>query len=159
MLPENVQSNADAAAIDAAFPGAILEAKNEFKEITLVIDPAQIIAVCGHLKSKLAFDRLSAITAVDWHPQDPRFEIVYHLHRTKDWFRLRLKARVSEEIESACSVWRGANWFEREVFDMFGVKFTNHPDLKRILMPEDWEGHPLRKDYPVHGYRYSYQND
>jgi NADH-quinone oxidoreductase subunit C len=70
-----------------------------------------------------------------------------------------LKCRVNEEIDSVYSVWRSADWYEREIFDMFGVKFRNHPDLKRILMPEDWVGHPLRKDYPVHGHRYSYQNE
>ncbi|MBS1833923.1 MAG: NADH-quinone oxidoreductase subunit C [Acidobacteria bacterium] len=159
MLPETVLSHADAAAVEAALPGAVVEAKHEFHELTLVIDPARIVEVCAFLKHKQGFDRISTITAVDWFPADPRFEIVYHLQRTKDWFRLRLKARVNEEIESACSVWRGANWYEREVFDMFGVKFANHPDLKRILMPEDWHGHPLRKDYPVHGYRYSYSNE
>jgi NADH-quinone oxidoreductase subunit C len=159
MLPENVTQNADAAAVAAKFGDAVVEAKNEFQEITLVIDPAKIIDVCRFLKDVQKFDRVSAITCVDWFPSDPRFEVVYHLQRTKDWFRLRLKARVNSEIESACSVWRGANWYEREVYDMFGVTFRNHPDLKRILMPEDWDGHPLRKDYPIHGHRYSYKNE
>ncbi len=159
MLPENVTQNADAAAVAAKFGEAVVvEAKNEFKEITLVIEPSKIVEVCRFLREAQGFDRVS-ITCTDWFPSDPRFEIVYHLQRTKDWFRLRLKARVNEEIESACSVWRGANWYEREVYDMFGVTFRNHPDLKRILMPEDWDGHPLRKDYPIHGYRYSYKNE
>jgi NADH-quinone oxidoreductase subunit C len=159
MLPETVMSNADAAAVAAKFGAAIVEAKNEFKEITLVVEPARIVEVCGFLKHTQGFNRLSGVTCVDWHPSEPRFEIVYHLQRTKDWYRLRLKSRVSASIDSVCEVWRGANWYEREIFDMFGVTFANHPDLKRILMPEDWEGHPLRKDFPVHGHRYSYQNE
>ena len=164
MLPENVMQNADAAAVAAKFgvgtPGAaVVEAKNEFNEVTLVIDDARIVEVCDFLKTTRNFNRLCAVSGVDWLPADPRFEIVYSLHSTTDWRRFRLKCRVSEEIDSVYSVWRAADWYEREIFDMFGVKFRNHPDLKRILMPEDWVGHPLRKDYPVHGYRYSYQNE
>ena len=89
-------------------------------------------------------------------PAEPRFEVVYHLHSVERNQRLRLKARISgaePEIESVTSVWRGANWYEREVFDLFGIRFTGHPDLRRIMMPDDWEGHPLRKDYPITGTR------
>ena len=96
------------------------------------------------------------VTAVDRFPADPRFELVYHLHSIDRNERLRLKARISGAdpvIESVTGVWRSANWYEREVFDLFGVRFTNHPDLRRILMPDDWEGHPLRKDYPITGTR------
>jgi len=99
---------------------------------------------------------------VDWHPADPRFEVIYHLHSTERNNRLRLKVRVREnepEVDSVTGVWRGANWYEREVFDMFGIRFRNHPDLRRILMPTDWEGYPLRKDYPVHGHKYDYQSE
>lgn len=159
MLPENVMQNADASAVGAKFGTAVVEAKNEFKEITLVIEPSKIVEVCRFLRETQKYNRLSGVTCVDWHPADLRFEVVYHLHRTSDWARFRLKSRVAVEIDSVCSVWAGANWYEREIYDMFGVKFLSHPDLKRILMPEDWEGHPLRKDYPVHGYRYSYQNE
>jgi NADH-quinone oxidoreductase subunit C len=159
MLPENVTQNADAAAIAAQFGDVVVEGKNEFQEITLVIDPAMIVQVCKFVRDSRSFDRLSSVTCVDWLPNQPRFEVVYHLQRTKDWFRFRLKSRVDSSIDSVCSVWRSANWYEREIYDMFGVTFTGHPDLKRILMPEDWEGHPLRKDYPVHGHRYSYKND
>jgi len=99
---------------------------------------------------------LSTVTAVDRYPAEPRFEVVYHLNslERKQW--LRLKARIGGEnptIESVTSVWRGANWYEREVFDLFGIRFTGHPDLRRIMMPDDWEGHPLRKDYPITGTR------
>lgn len=159
MLPENVMQNADAAAIAAKFGAAVVEAKNEFHEVTLVIDPANIVELCRYLKTERQFNRLCAVSGVDWLPADPRFEVVYSLQSTSDWRRLRLKCRVNEEIDSVYSVWRAADWYEREIFDMFGVKFRNHPDLKRILMPEDWVGHPLRKDYPIHGHRYSYQNE
>ena len=162
MLPDSVKQNADAAAVAEKFGAAVVEAKNEFHEITLVIEAARIAEVCQFLRDSKKFNRLVSITCVDWHPSEPRFEIVYHLQRTEDWFRIRLKARVSSAdcaIDSVYSVWKSADWYEREVFDMFGVSFRKHPDLKRILMPEDWEGHPLRKDYPVHGYRYSYKSE
>jgi NADH-quinone oxidoreductase subunit C len=93
---------------------------------------------------------------VDRYPAEPRFEVVYHLHSIEQNDRLRLKCRVpgtDPVIESVTSVWRSANWYEREVFDLFGIQFLNHPDLRRIMMPEDWEGHPLRKDYPITGFR------
>ena len=99
------------------------------------------------------------MTALDWYPQEPRFELVYFLHAVKAALRLRLKVRVSGEnptIDSVTSVWPGANWYEREVFDLFGVTFSNHPDLRRIMMPEGWQGYPLRKDYPIHGHKYDY---
>ena len=97
------------------------------------------------------------MTGVDRYPAEPRFEIVYHLQSIANHQWLRLKARVSgetPEIESAFSVYRSASWYEREVFDLFGVRFLNHPDMTRIMMPADWVGHPLRKDYPVTGMRY-----
>jgi NADH-quinone oxidoreductase subunit C len=87
---------------------------------------------------------------------------VYHLHSTSTRKRVRIKCRLpgaNPEIDSVTSVWRGANWYERETFDMFGIGFRNHPNLVRILMPVDWDGHPLRKDYPVHGYKYGYSNE
>lgn len=141
---------------------AILETREAFGETTLIADPAQIVDLCRHLKAEEKFVRLSAVTAVDWHPAEPRFEVVYHLHSIENNRRLRVKCRLSgadPRIESVYSVWRGADWYEREVFDMFGIQFLNHPNLVRILMPLDWEGHPLRKDYPVHGYKYSYSQE
>ena len=95
-------------------------------------------------------------------PADPRFEIIYHLHSLERNQRLRVKCWLGgekPEIDSVTGVWRSANWYEREVWDMFGVTFRNHPNHIRILMPLDWEGHPLRKDYPVHGYKYSYPSE
>ena len=162
MLPDSLKDHATAGAIDARFPDAITEAHREHNEPTLFVAPARIEEVCLFLKQEQGYNRLSAITAVDWHPADPRFEIVYLLHSISKNERLRLKCRVSEsspEIDSVTSVWQSANWYEREIFDMFGVSFRNHPDLRRILMPSDWEGHPLRKDYPVHGNKYTYKNE
>jgi NADH-quinone oxidoreductase subunit C len=141
---------------------AILETHEAFKEKTLIADPARIVDLCRYLKADEKFLRLSAVTAVDWHPAEPRFEVVYHLHSIERNERVRVKCRLSgdnPEIDSVYSVWRAADWYEREVFDMFGIGFRNHPNLQRILMPVDWEGHPLRKDYPVHGYKYSYPSE
>ena len=125
-------------------------------------DPAGIVGLCRYLKDTEKYLRLSAVTAVDWHPAEPRFEVIYHLHSIERNQRLRVKCRVSgvnPEIDSVFSVWRAADWYEREVFDMFGIGFRNRPNLQRILMPLDWEGYPLRNDYPVHGYKYSYSNE
>jgi len=140
-------------------PGAIRNGKWDRGEVTLEVAPERIVEVCRFLKSERQFVRLSDVTAVDWYPQEPRFEVVYHLHSLERNERLRLKCRLpgqDPELDSVTAVWRSANWYEREVYDLFGIRFRNHPDLRRILMPEDWEGHPLRKDYPVHGYKYSY---
>ena len=162
MFSEQVANNACVRELNERLPGAIQEGGDALGEITLYIDPARIVDVCRHLKNEQKFVRLSSITAVDWHPANPRFEVVYHLQSIERNLRLRLKCRVggaTPEIDSATPVWRAANWYEREVFDMFGIRFRNHPDLHRILMPEDWDGHPLRKDYPVHGHKYTYQSE
>jgi NADH-quinone oxidoreductase subunit C len=162
MLPDQLKEDSVAAALEARFPDAITGGHAERGEPTFFILPSRIVAVCRFLKDEQAFLRLSGITVVDWHPADPRFEVVYLLHSLDRNARLRLKCWVAEsasEIASVTSVWRSANWYEREVFDMFGISFSGHPDLRRILMPSDWEGNPLRKDYPVHGYKYSYQDE
>lgn len=153
MIPESVRENPIAAALD----DVATTAKFEFNELTVEIDPANIVETLNRAKHRLGFERLSTVTAVDRYPAEPRFEIVYHLQAIAGKQRLRLKARVSgenPELESACSVYRSANWYEREVFDLFGVRFLNHPNLTRIMLPEDWPGHPLRKDVPVTGTRY-----
>ncbi len=141
---------------------AVLETRESFGERTVIADPARIADLCAYLKQEEKFIRLSAVTAVDLYPAEPRFEVIYHLHSLDKNERLRLKCRLSgaePEIDSVYRVWRAADWYEREVFDMFGIKFRNHPNLVRILMPVDWEGYPLRKDYPVHGYKYSYPSE
>jgi NADH-quinone oxidoreductase subunit C len=137
---------------------AIQAVKFDRDEMTIVVDRSDIREACVLLKEDPAcpFNFLSDVTCVDWYPSEPRFEVIYHLLSIPNKERVRLKVRLnsgSPVVESLTSVWSGANYFEREVFDLFGVRFTGHPYLRRILMPEDWEGHPLRKDYPVEGYR------
>jgi NADH-quinone oxidoreductase subunit C len=162
MLPEPLIDQPLAQAIQGFDPAAITGGKLAFGELTLDIVPALIVPVLRFLKSEQKFNRLSSVTAVDWHPAEPRFEVVYHVHSIASNRRLRLKCRLGgdrPEIESATQVFEGAGWYEREVFDLFGINFLHHPDLRRIMMPDDWEGHPLRRDFPVHGYKYSYQNE
>jgi NADH-quinone oxidoreductase subunit C len=137
---------------------AVQEAKFDRDELTIYIDRFLIREACVLLRdnSDCPFNYLADVTCVDWYPSDPRFEVVYHLLSIPKKERVRLKVRLQDEspaVESVTSVWPAANYFEREVFDLFGVRFTGHPYLRRLLMPEDWEGHPLRKDYPVEGYR------
>jgi NADH-quinone oxidoreductase subunit C len=139
-------------------PAAIQSVKFDRDEMTIYVDRPYIRESCALLRDnpQFPFNFLSDITCVDWYPSEPRFEVVYHLLSIAKKDRVRLKVRLdgsSAVVESITSVWSGANFFEREVFDLFGVRFTGHPYLRRILMPEDWEGHPLRKDYPVEGYR------
>jgi NADH-quinone oxidoreductase subunit C len=152
MIPEELRSNPVAASLD----DVATTARFAFDELTVEIDPARIVEALGRLKAA-GFERLTSVTGVDRYPAEPRFEVVYHLQSVAGKQRLRLKARISgenSEIESACSVYRAANWYERETFDLYGVRFLNHPNLTRILMPDDWPDHPLRKDVPVTGTRY-----
>ena len=156
MLPENLKQNSIAAAVEAFDADATKSGKLDRGELTLEIAAGKIASICGFLKYDQKFVRISTITAVDRYPAEPRFEVVYHLHSIERNERVRLKCRLRGDdpvIESVTGVWRGANWYEREVFDLFGIRFLNHPDLRRILMPDDWEGYPLRKDYPVTGSR------
>ena len=156
MLPENLKEHATATALEAFDSGAVVSAKFDRGELTVEIAPEKIVSVCGFLKYDLGFVRLSTVAGADWYPAEPRFEVVYHLLSISKKERVRLKVRLnssSPTVDSLTSIWPGANYFEREVFDLFGVRFAGHPYLRRIMMPEDWEGHPLRKDYPVEGYR------
>ena len=114
----------------------------------------RIPEVCRFLKAERGFDMAPYITAVDYLGQDPRFEVVYNLYATLANERVRLRVKVPEsdlEMESVVPVWRGADWFERYCFDMYGIRFRNHPDLRRLLMYDEFVGHPLRKDYPLRG--------
>lgn len=116
-----------------------------------------IIGVLSFMKTEpdLEYKFLADLTAIDEAPEDPRFEMVYNLYSqaTKARIRVKVRLREGEEIATAIPIWPGANWAEREVWDMFGIKFQGHPDLRRILMDERWEGFPLRKDYPLRGYQ------
>lgn len=131
----------------------------EFRGETTVVVPRQhLISAVEFLAGEpsLKFSFLSDLSGVDRFPLEPRFEVNYHLLSIEKRLRLRLKVKLSSAdpvVHSVTGVWLTANWHEREVFDMFGVQFEGHPDLRRILMPDEWEGHPLRKDYPTEGYR------
>jgi len=139
-------------------PSAVQAVKFDRDELTIWIEKEAIREACAVLRdsSLCAFNYLCDVTCVDWYPSAPRFEVVYHLLSIAQKERVRLKVRLDGSgpaIESVTPVWPSANFYEREVFDLFGIRFTGHPYLRRLLMPEDWQGHPLRKDYPVEGYR------
>ena len=153
MIPDDLKNNPTVTALADLAVGA----KFDFAELTVEIAVDKIVEAMGRVKNQLKFERITTVTGVDRFPAEPRFEVVYHLQSIANKARLRLKARVSgakPEIDSVSTVYRGAEWYERETFDLFGIRFLNHPNLTRIMMPEDWEGHPLRKDYPITGTRY-----
>ena len=134
---------------------ALADAKFEFDELTITVPREDIRAACEILR-QAAYNFFEDMTAVDWYPASPRFQLSYHLlsHALKERIRLRVLVEGTDpSVDSITSVWPAANFYEREVFDLFGVRFDGHPDLRRIMMPDDWKGHPLRKDYPVEGYR------
>lgn len=138
-------------------PDAVLGVVEAFGEQTVLIAREAIVPVCRwlHDDPELAFEQLSDLTAVDWPEAPERFEVIYQLNSLRRRRRLRLKARVPLpvcEIDSVSGVWRAADFLEREVFDLFGIRFRHHPDLRRIMMPEEYEeGFPLRKDFPAAG--------
>jgi NADH-quinone oxidoreductase subunit C len=131
------------------------DAKWDRQELTVTVAQESIVAACEAVKAS-GYNFFEDVTAVDWYPQEPRFQLSYHIlsHSLKQ--RIRLAVRLDSAnltVGSITSVWPSANFYEREVFDLFGIHFAGHPRLTRIMMPENWEGHPLRKDYPVEGYR------
>ncbi|MGC9292639.1 MAG: NADH-quinone oxidoreductase subunit C [Acidobacteriaceae bacterium] len=137
------------------FPTAIVDAKFDRKELTLTIAREQIVGACRTVQAA-GYNFLEDVTCVDWLPSQPRFQVAYHIvsHPLKK--RLRLCVQVDEidpSVDSITPVWPSANFYEREVFDLFGVRFGGHPNLRRIMLPEEYEGHPLRKDFPVEGPR------
>jgi NADH-quinone oxidoreductase subunit C len=130
-------------------------AKYDREELTVTVARESIITACEAIKHA-GYNFLEDVTAVDWYPSEPRFQISYSILSFSLKRRIRLVVRLVGEdasLDSITSVWPSANFYEREVFDLFGVHFDGHPNLRRIMMPEDWQGHPLRKDYPVEGYR------
>jgi NADH-quinone oxidoreductase subunit C len=139
--------------LQSAVPGASYEVGQSVDSPTIYVPAGQLVATCRVLRdhAQLRFNVLVEVTAADYLPRDPRFEVVYHLLSVPNKLRLRLKVRVgvNGSVPTVQSVWRGAGWPEREVWDMFGILFDDHGDLRRLLMPDDWEGHPGRKDYPV----------
>ena len=144
------------AALLAWNSAAVQGAKFDRGELSIYIAPEALRAACEKLKSDGRVDFLSDLTCADYHPREPRFEVAYHLLSIRHKERVRLKVRLTGDdavVESITSLWPAAGFFEREVFDLFGIRFLGNPDLRRIMMPDDWQGHPLRKDYPVEGYR------
>ena len=136
------------------FKSEVLDTHDRLGNETAIVKKECILEMCQYLRddAKQAYDMLSDLTVVDYDQRVPRFEVVYNLYSTTLKHRIRLRAVVEqgeETIASVCSVWRAANWAEREAWDMFGIGFTGHPNLRRILMYEEFEGHPLRKDYPI----------
>jgi NADH-quinone oxidoreductase subunit C len=155
---EKLKTHPAVAILLAWNPSAVTGVKFDRDEMSIYLDRGYLREACALLRDHpdCAFNFLSDVTCVDRFPAEPRFEVIYHLLSIPKKERVRLKVRVesaSLAIESVVPVWPAANYFEREVFDLFGIRFTGHPYLRRLLMPEDWEGHPLRKDYPVEGYR------
>lgn len=145
------------------FPEHVAEPVTELGEVSVRVDRAAIRAVCEHLRDVVPFEMLVDLSGVDFldvAPPEDRFLVAYHLYSFRHNARLRLRAFLPENdprIDSVSGVWPAANWHEREVFDFFGVQFIGHPDLRRILMPDDWEGHPQRKDYPLGGTNVEYK--
>jgi NADH-quinone oxidoreductase subunit C len=137
-------------------PGAVREVTESCGETCLHAEPARLLDLCRFLKEEAPwqFDFLASVSGVDWPGRTPRFEVVYHLRSLRFNYRVALKAAVPDDalcLPSVAPVWRAANWLEREVFDLYGIRFAGHPDLRRIMMPEEWEGFPYRKDYPLAG--------
>lgn len=143
--------------IKEKFPDEVLDIREFRGQVSVTLKKNRILEICRYLHDapELYFDYLVDICGVDYlGRKEKRFEVVYHLYSIKHRYAIRLKTEVSEtdpNIDSVMPVWVGANWHERECYDMYGIVFKGHPDLRRILMPEDWERHPLRKDYPIRG--------
>lgn len=146
------------AALQREHPEWVTEVIEAHREVTAIVPRQYIVEVCAFLKSspESHFNFLADLCGADRGPEEePRFEVNYHLFSTTKFHRLRLKVLLNEDdphVQSVTSVWRTANWHERETFDLLGVIFDGHPDLRRILLPEDWQGHALRKDFPLRGY-------
>lgn len=142
------------------FPEDIKDIYEAFDLYTVVVDKDKIAEVCHFLRDdpKLRFNYLSDVCGVDYFPKDPRFEVVYHLYSIPFKYRIRLKCRINEgeRVPTVVGIWKTANWHERETYDMYGIVFEGHPDLRRIYLSEEFEGHPLRKDYPLKGYKDKY---
>ena len=140
------------------FPEQVIDVTNFRDQVAVIIKRDNAFAILKYLHDDpmLSLDHLQDLTAVDWNiKKEVRFEVVYNIYSIKYRHGIRIKAQVpvnDPSINSVVPIWSGADWHERECYDMFGIKFIGHPDLRRILMPEDWQGHPLRKDYPLKGY-------
>jgi NADH-quinone oxidoreductase subunit C len=150
-----VETNLAIKKLQEKFPNSILEVKTFRGEVNVTVQKRDIFEICKFLysDSDLQYHVLTDLCGVDFFPEPPRFEVVYLLYSMKSNQRLRLKTKVgeAESVSSVESIWKAANWLEREVYDLFGIPFENHPDLRRILLWDGFEGYPLRKDFPVEG--------
>src|SRR5215211_1974081 len=150
--PTDAAGHALVKKLKAKFGEAIGDASEFIGQLSVTVDGQRIVEICDFLKSDAdaSFNYLSDLTCVHYpERRDAPFEIVYNLFSIEANERVRLKVRTKESVDSVTGIWPAANWLEREVFDLFGVRFNNHPDLRRLLLPPDWEGHPLRKDFPL----------
>ena len=142
--------------IKARFPEEFVESREHRGQLAVSVKKDRIVEICRFLHDNpdLAFNHITDVTAVDYPNDEERFEVVYHFYSIPKNQRIRLKARVREEdcaIDSVTGIWKGANFMEREAYDLMGIRFNGHPDLRRILLTDDFDGYPLRKDYPVEG--------
>jgi NADH-quinone oxidoreductase subunit C len=145
-----------AKALETEFPGDVVEVREFRDQVTVTVNRERIVAICRwlHDDPSTAMDFLSDLCAVDYPESELRFSVVYNLYSLSHRHRIRIKAGLPEDdlsIDSVVPVWRGADWFEREAFDLFGIDFLDHPDLRRLLLPDNWRGYPLRKEYPLKG--------
>ncbi len=157
-VPSSQNANVVAECLRSWNPKAVAEAV-EFRGETTIVVPRELLRATAERcreEARLQYNLLTDATCVDRYPTEPRFELNYHLVSIPRREKVRLRVRLAGSdpvVDSLVPVWPGANWLEREIFDLFGIRFAGHPDLRRILLPDDWEGHPLRRDYPVQGYR------
>ena len=153
--PPDVTLPAFITSLQAALPGSVAQISYWVGDWTIIVPLARLLEVAAHLHDApdAAFDRCSDVTATDWPPRAQRFDVIYALYSTRLRHRVRVKVHAAdgERVPSVTGIWPAANWLEREVYDLFGIPFEGHPDLRRILMPDDWQGHPQRKDYPLEG--------
>jgi NADH-quinone oxidoreductase subunit C len=157
-MTEDLQKNVAWQKLQAFAPEVVEEGQVFRRETTIYLKPDNLLRAMEFLRDDqdLSFKYLSDVTAVDYYPNEPRFSTVYHLYSIERGERLRIKVRLpgdNPRVASMTALWKGAWAFEREAFDLFGIIFEGHPDLRRFLLPENWEGYPLRKDYPTEGYR------
>jgi NADH-quinone oxidoreductase subunit C len=153
-MADMAENNRAVQKLKEKFANSLKDVKEFRGEITVTVRKEDIVAVCRFLKTELSYNMLTDVTAVDYPESDQRFMMVYNLYSIPNKDRLRVKAPVEESpcsIDTLSGLWNSANWLEREVYDLFGINFIGHPDLRRILMTDDWVGHPLRKDYPLQG--------
>jgi NADH-quinone oxidoreductase subunit C len=153
--PADLTAPAFIAALDAAVPGAVAQVSYWVGDWTIIVPLSHLPGALRYLRdaADAAFDLCSDVTATDWPLRPERFDVVYCLYSTRHRHRIRVKARAGEldPVPSVTDLWPAANWLEREIYDMFGVNITGHPDRRRILLPDDWQGFPQRKDYPLEG--------